>query len=220
MGSIRIVGGTLGGRRLSAPPGAGTRPTSERVREAIASALASRGAIEGARVVDLYAGSGALGFEMLSRGAEHVVFVERDPRVARLIRDNAQQLGVAAQVDVLVEDVTRSKGQAAITQRGPFALVLADPPYRDVQAATQAIAALCAHGALATDANILLEHGTKGTPILPSDFHVISSYRYGDTAVILFSSSQERGATAHTNPADLTPEPQEQVPGANGGQPS
>jgi len=121
---------------------------------------------------------------------------------------------------VLVEDVTRSKGQAAIAQRGPFVLVLADPPYRDVQAATQAIAALCAHGALATDANILLEHGTKGTPILPSDFHVISNYRYGDTAVILFSSSQARGGTAHLDSAALTPEPQEQVPGANGGQPT
>lgn len=220
MGSIRIVGGTLGGRRLSAPPGDGTRPTSERVREAIASALASRGVIEGARVVDLYAGSGALGFEMLSRGAEHVVFVERDPRVARLIRDNAQQLGVQTNVDVLVEDVTRSKGQAAIVARGPFALVLADPPYRDVQAATQAIAALCAHGALATDANILLEHGTKGTPILPSDFHVISNYRYGDTAVILFSSSSAPGGTARFSPADSTPEPQEQVPGTNRGQPT
>jgi 16S rRNA (guanine966-N2)-methyltransferase len=232
MGSIRIVGGTLGGRRLAAPPGHATRPTSERVREAIASALASRDAIQGARVVDLYAGSGALGFEMLSRGAEHVVFVERDARVARLIRDNAQELGVSARVDVLVEDVTRNKGQAAIVQRGPFALLLADPPYRDVQPATTAIAALCAHGALASDANLLLEHGTKGTPILPSDFHVISNYRYGDTAVLLFSSSLARerpsslarGETARldgrTDPAALPPEPQEQLPGANEGQPT
>lgn len=194
MGSIRIVGGTLGGRRLAAPPGLATRPTSERVREAIASALASRGAVEGSRVVDLYAGSGALGFEMLSRGAEHVVFVERDPRVARLIRDNAHELGVGAQVDVLVEDVTRNKGQAAIVERGPFALMLADPPYRDVQAATNAIAALCAHGALASGANILLEHGAKGAPILPSDFEVISNYRYGDTAVILFVPAASTGA--------------------------
>jgi 16S rRNA G966 N2-methylase RsmD len=118
--------------------------------------------------------------------------------VARLIRDNAEALGVATHVEVLVEDVTRNKGQATIVQRGPFALMLADPPYRDVQAATDAIAALCTHGALASDANILLEHGTKGTPILPSDFHVISNYRYGDTAVILFvpaASSANGGPT-------------------------
>jgi 16S rRNA (guanine966-N2)-methyltransferase len=197
-----------------------TRPTSERVREAIASALAARGVVAGARVVDLYAGSGALGFEMLSRGAEHVVFVERDPRVARLIRDNAHELGVGAQVEVLVEDVTRSKGQAAIVQRGPFALMLADPPYRDVQAATDAIAKLCAHGALASDANILLEHGAKGAPILPSDFEVISNYRYGDTAVLLFSCSLARGGTACIDPAALTPELPQQLSGANGGQPT
>lgn len=189
MGNIRIVGGALGGRRLRAPPGDATRPTSDRVREALASALSSRDAVVGARVVDLYAGSGALGFEMLSRGAAHVVFVEREPRVAKLIRDNASELGVSAQVEVLCEDVTRAKGQAAILQRGPYALVLADPPYRDVQAACDAIAALAGRGMLASDACLLLEHGSKSVPSLPSDFEVLSNYRYGDTAVILFAPS-------------------------------
>jgi 16S rRNA (guanine966-N2)-methyltransferase len=185
-GTIRIVGGTLGGRRLRAPAGDATRPTSERVREAIASVLSARDAIVGARAIDLYAGSGALGFEVLSRGAEHMVFVERDPRVARLIRDNADELGVAARVDVLCEDATRAKGHAAILQRGPYSLVLADPPYRDVQAASNALATLSAHGMLASDACLLLEHGSKVAPSLPSDFEVISNYRYGDTAVVLF----------------------------------
>jgi len=185
-GTIRIVGGTLGGRRLRAPAGDSTRPTSERVREAIASVLASRDAIVGARVVDLYAGSGALGFEILSRGAKDLVFVERDPRVARLIRENAVELGVEDRVEVLCEDATRAKGQAAILQRSPYSLVLADPPYRDVQAATDALTALCAHGMLASDACLLLEHGAKVAPSLPSDFQVISNYRYGDTAVVLF----------------------------------
>ncbi|MDB4973258.1 MAG: rRNA ((966)-N(2))-methyltransferase [Myxococcaceae bacterium] len=189
MGSIRIVGGALGGRRLRAPAGDGTRPTSERVREAMASVLSSRHAIQGARIVELYAGSGALGFEMLSRGAEHVVFVERDPRVAKLIRENATELGVSAQVEVLCEDVTRTRGQSAILQRAPYSLVLADPPYADVAAALEALSALRAHGMLASDACLLLEHGTRGAPVLPNEFNLISDYRYGDTAVVLFAEN-------------------------------
>ncbi|MDB4990275.1 MAG: rRNA ((966)-N(2))-methyltransferase [Myxococcaceae bacterium] len=186
MGSIRIVGGALSGRRLRAPAGESTRPTSERVREAIASVLSSRHAIQGARVLELYAGSGALGFEMISRGADHVLFVEKDPRVAKLIRENADELAVEAQVEVLCMDATRPKSQAAIVQRGPFSLVLADPPYRDTEQATGAIARLCAHGMLASDACLLLEHGARAVPVLPSDFRLISDYRYGDTGVILF----------------------------------
>jgi 16S rRNA (guanine(966)-N(2))-methyltransferase RsmD len=186
MGQLRIVGGSLGGRRLKAPPGDATRPTSDRVREAIASALAARGAIEGARVLDLYAGSGGLGFEMLSRGATAVVFVERDPRVARLIRENAAELAVAQRCEVLCEDLTRAKGEAAILARGPFSLVMADPPYRDVQLAVDAIARMAARGMLDSDACLLLEHGSKGTPVLPSEFAVISNYRYGDTSVVLY----------------------------------
>jgi 16S rRNA (guanine966-N2)-methyltransferase len=183
---MRIVGGTLGGRRLRAPKGSATRPTSERTREGIASALSSRGVITGARVLDLYAGSGALGFEMLSRGAADVVFVERDPQVAKLLRESAAELGVSDRALVLCEDATRARGQRAILARAPFTLVLADPPYRDAQAATDALAALCEQRALAPDACLLLEHGTKGPPVLPNHFEVISTYRYGDTAVVLF----------------------------------
>lgn len=185
MGSIRIVGGTLGGRRLKAPVGDTTRPTSDRVREAIASVLAARDAITGARVLDLYAGSGALGFEMLSRGAERALLVERDPKVARLVRENASELAVDDRAEVLCEDVTRPRAEEAIAARGPFSLLLADPPYRDVQRAVDAIARLVARGALDSDACILLEHGSKGAPVLPSEFAVLSNYRYGDTTVVL-----------------------------------
>ncbi|HEX5657544.1 MAG TPA: 16S rRNA (guanine(966)-N(2))-methyltransferase RsmD [Polyangiales bacterium] len=185
MGQIRIVGGSLGGRRLQAPATDATRPTSDRVREAIASVLAARDAIESARVLDLYAGSGALGFEMLSRGAQSALFVERDPKVARLIRDNAGELGVTAQCEVLSEDVTRQRGEDAIVARGPFSLLLADPPYRDVQRAVDAIVRMVSRGVLDPDACLLLEHGTKGAPVLPSEFAVLSSYRYGDTTVVL-----------------------------------
>ncbi len=181
------MGGTLGGRRLRAPPGQATRPTSERAREGIASALAARGAIADAQVLELYAGSGALGFEMLSRGAAHVLFVERDARTARLIRANADELGLAARTEVLAGDATRGKTFAALAGRGPFSLVLADPPYREAQAAADALGELARAGALAPDACILLEHGARGTPILPSEFQVLAHYRYGDTAVVLFA---------------------------------
>jgi 16S rRNA (guanine966-N2)-methyltransferase len=192
---MRIVGGTLGGRRLRAPKGVATRPTSERTREGIASALSSRDVIAGARVLDLYAGSGALGFEMLSRGAAHVLFVERDPQVARLLRESAAELGVGDRVEVLCDDVTRPRGQRGILARAPFSLVLADPPYRDAQAAVDAIAGLCAQHLLASDACLLLEHGAKGPPVLPTQFAAISTYRYGDTSVVLFvvSATAEQG---------------------------
>src|SRR4051812_1990207 len=117
---MRIVGGRLGGRRIAPPPGNVTRPTSGRVREALASALDARGAIVGRNVLDLYAGTGALGFEMLSRGAEHVVFVERDAKVAEHIRRAARELDVTASVEILREDASKAKAQAAILTRGPF----------------------------------------------------------------------------------------------------
>ena len=184
---MRIVGGTLGGRRLRAPKGTNTRPTSERTREGLASALASRGVIEGARVLDLYAGSGALGFEMLSRGAQSAVFVERDAQAARLLSASIAELGLSGRCEVVCDDVTRSRAQRSVLARGPFSLLLADPPYRDVQAAVTAIHTLAENGALAPDACLLLEHGAKGPPVLPQHFAVVSTYRYGDTAVILFA---------------------------------
>src|SRR5580704_10651585 len=88
---MRVIAGTLGGRRLRAPAGRATRPTSDRVREALFSML---GEIDGARVLDLFAGSGALGIEALSRGAAHAVFVERDAGAAAVLRENLRALGV------------------------------------------------------------------------------------------------------------------------------
>lgn len=121
---LRIVAGELGGRRISAPPGRDTRPTREMVREAWFSALGD--AVAGARVADLFAGSGALGIEALSRGAASVDFVESDRRAAAVIRENLDELGLA--------------GRSRLVRRGveafldgldePYDLALADPPYR------------------------------------------------------------------------------------------
>ncbi|MFT3926217.1 MAG: 16S rRNA (guanine(966)-N(2))-methyltransferase RsmD [Myxococcales bacterium] len=189
------MGGRLGGRRIAPPPGNVTRPTSERVREALTSALSARGAIEGARVVDLFAGSGALGFEMLSRGATQVLFVERDARVAEHIRMAAQELDVVSSVRVLREDIGKARGQKAILALAPFDLVLLDPPYREVDGALLALEQLCRDGLLAEDAVLLLEHAAKGHLALPTAFAVQSSYRYGDTAVEILT-----WGTPPTNP--------------------
>jgi 16S rRNA (guanine966-N2)-methyltransferase len=190
---MRIVGGRLGGRRIAPPPGNVTRPTSERVREAVASALAARGAIEGARVLDLYAGTGALGFEMLSRGAARTVFVERDPKVAEHIRKAARELAVEAAAHVIKEDIAKPRAHAAILAQGPYDLVLADPPYRDVPHAVASILLLCQSGLLAEGAVLLLEHAAKTPVSLPPEFVVRSSYRYGDTAVVLFEYTTSKG---------------------------
>jgi 16S rRNA (guanine966-N2)-methyltransferase len=121
---VRIIAGQFRGRPLQAPPGSVTRPTGDRVREALFSMLASRlGSFEDVRVADLYAGSGALGFEALSRGAAEAVFVESDPKAQAAIKANAAKMGVADKVRVL------GGSALALPRSEPFDLVLADPPY-------------------------------------------------------------------------------------------
>jgi len=118
---MRIVAGTLGGRRLKAPAGRATRPTSDRVREALFSIL---GDLTGERVLDLFAGSGALGIEALSRGAASAVFVDSDPRAIAAIRANLDSLGITA--------ATHKRDAVAYlnnASEGPFDLVFLDPPY-------------------------------------------------------------------------------------------
>lgn len=121
---MRIIAGALRGRRLDAPPGPETRPTADRVRETLFSMLASRlGSFEGLRVADLFAGSGALGLEAISRGAAHATFVESDSKAAAVIRDNALKLGIEERVRVL------GGSALALPRSEPFDLILADPPY-------------------------------------------------------------------------------------------
>lgn len=122
---LRIVSGTLGGRMIDAPPGRDTRPTREKVREAWFSALGD--AVAGARTADLFAGSGALGLEALSRGAASVDFVESHPRAAGVLRDNVRALDVADRVRVI-----RGGAERFLEELGDeetYDLVLADPPY-------------------------------------------------------------------------------------------
>ena len=121
---MRIIAGRWRGRKLTAPPGTETRPTADRVRETVFSMLTSRlGSFEGLRVADLFAGSGALGLEALSRGAAFACFVESDPRATSVIKTNAESLGAADQVRVL------GGSALALPRSDPFDLIFADPPY-------------------------------------------------------------------------------------------
>jgi 16S rRNA (guanine966-N2)-methyltransferase len=121
---VRIIAGEWRGRPLVAPPGINTRPTADRARETLFSMLASRlGSLGGLRIADLFAGSGALGFEALSRGAASATFLEKDPKAVEAIKRNADQLGAADRILIL-------SGSALVLPRSePFDLILADPPY-------------------------------------------------------------------------------------------
>src|SRR5262245_2322311 len=124
---MRVVAGSARGRTLVAPPGARTRPTTDRVREAIFNALGSRGGVEGEPVADLFAGSGALGVEALSRGAAHVTFVDRDRAARQAIRRNVEACGFADQATIVGLPVERWLAGLAAGAR--FAVAFCDPPY-------------------------------------------------------------------------------------------
>ncbi len=175
----RIVAGKAGGRRLKVPP-KGTRPTSERVREALFNALETAGELDGVRVLDLYAGSGALGLEALSRGAADALFVEADRRAVDVLRGNVAALGLggsirAGQVETVV----------AAPALKPFELVLADPPYSvDSAALGDMLAALAEGGWIHDGALVVIERAARdGEPDWPAGFKPSRAKKYGDTAV-------------------------------------
>ncbi len=178
----RIIGGTAGGRRIKAPAGENTRPTSDRVREALFSSLESTlGSLNGLRFLDLYAGSGAIGLEARSRGAGVVTCVEQDRRTSALIRDNAGTLGFAG-VEVVAAPVARA---LATPPRAPYDVVFLDPPYalpiEDVQAD---LSALRDHDWLAPGALVVVERGRRGpAPTWPDGFGLDREKRYGETVL-------------------------------------
>ncbi|MGH9226048.1 MAG: 16S rRNA (guanine(966)-N(2))-methyltransferase RsmD [Acidimicrobiales bacterium] len=168
---MRVVAGRAGGLRLQAPRHGRLRPTSERVREALFASLGSLGAVEGATVLDLFAGTGALGIEALSRGAASAVFVDSDPAAVDAIRANLASTGLADGVEVVCEDaatfLTRSTRQ--------YDVVLADPPYDFT--GWVGIAPLLRGALLVVEA--------RGPVDLGEGWQVVRTRRYGDTAVTL-----------------------------------
>ncbi len=177
----RIVSGTAGGRRLVVPKGETTRPTSERVREALFSMLDTRGAVRGARVLDLYCGSGALGLEAASRGAAEVVLVDSAHQAVAAARQNVAALGLP-RVSVVVAAAERHVAAAA---GRPFDLVLLDPPYAVAADPLAAVLARLADGGwLAEDALVVVERSTRTPePRWPDGLERVDVRRYGDTSV-------------------------------------
>lgn len=178
----RIIGGRVGGRTIAVPRGAATRPTSDRVREALFSMLVARDVIAGARVLDLYAGSGALGLEAVSRGAASADLVEADRPTARLIERNARDLGIPARVHAMTVRAFARRPVVA-----PADLVLADPPYPLAEADLAAdLAALVDGGWLAPGALLVLERSSRSPePCWPDGMTATGSRRYGETTLWL-----------------------------------
>ena len=168
---MRIVAGEWGGRRLVAPAGRGTRPTTDRVREAWMAAASPY--LEGARVLDLFAGSGALGLEALSRGAAHATFVEQAPSALQSLRANLSALGAAPRAEVVRGDAVK---YVAGLEAGAFDVAFADPPYAQGFAAALADA----FAAVPFAGLLCIEHGRDDpVPELPG----ARTRRYGDTSL-------------------------------------
>lgn len=178
----RIVGGRWSGRRLVAPQGQATRPTAEKVRAAVANALQSGGALDAARVLDLYAGSGAVGLELASRGAERVVFVERSRPAQTAIRANIASFDNDGAALTLVPGDAES---FAGLPGDPFDVIVADPPY--AQSADDlgvVLARLAASGRIAPGADLVVERAARdGAFPWPNGLVADRSRRYGDTLV-------------------------------------
>ncbi|MEU4242111.1 16S rRNA (guanine(966)-N(2))-methyltransferase RsmD [Actinoplanes sp. NPDC026619] len=179
----RIIAGAHGGRRLAVPPGSGTRPTSDRVREALFSALDSMVDLEGARFADLYAGSGAAGLEALSRGASHALLVESDARAARTIRDNIVALRVGPAARLVTGKVAQVL--AGPPDGGPYDVIFADPPYAvTADELVELQQDLVVNEWLTKDAVIVLERARRGDPInWVEGVTADRSKRYGDTTL-------------------------------------
>lgn len=183
----RIVAGSRGGRRLATPPGSGTRPTSDRVREALFSALDSMVDLAGCRFADLYAGSGAVGLEAASRGAVAVLLVESDARAAKVVRDNIAALGLGAVCRVAAAKVATV---LATAPDAPYHVVFADPPYETTEEAVAAVLSALAGdgpepgGWLAPGAIVAVERSSRSPePVWPRPVTLERSRRYGETTL-------------------------------------
>jgi 16S rRNA (guanine966-N2)-methyltransferase len=194
----RIIAGLVGGRRLAVVPGRGTRPTSDRAREGLfATVEAIRGGLAGAAVLDLYAGSGAVGLEALSRGASDVLLVEGDGRAARVIRANIALLGLTG-ARVINAAVARVLAAGPAGER-PRDFVFADPPYRVDDEEIGGMLTALMQGWLAPGALVAVERATRsGAPTWPAGYEADRSRRYGEATVWY-------GLAAGAQPAAMSP---------------
>lgn len=202
----RVIAGTAGGRRLAVPPGRGTRPTSDRAREGLFSSWESlHGPLTGARVLDLFAGSGAVGLEALSRGAEHVLLVEADARAVRTVRANVRALGLPG------AEVRAGKAERVVAEQPPgvpYDLLFLDPPYAlSDDRLREMLITLATGGWLTPDALVTVERGTRtGEFAWPPGFEALRARRYGEgtlwygRAAVPGTHEPERGRPNHSGP--------------------
>jgi 16S rRNA (guanine(966)-N(2))-methyltransferase RsmD len=181
---MRIIAGAFKGRRLQAPTWQGLRPTSDKLRETLFNILAPR--MADARVLDLFAGTGALGLESLSRGAQHVVFVEHDPRAAALIYANAGLVDAHNRC-VIIRD-TAQRALHKPMEHHPFDVVMLDPPY-DFEPLAEVVAA--ATEQLAPDGVLVLEHAARRSPPQVLTARAVRTVRSGDSALTLYQRLQD-----------------------------
>ncbi|WP_310550037.1 16S rRNA (guanine(966)-N(2))-methyltransferase RsmD [Paenibacillus glufosinatiresistens] len=186
---MRVVSGTAKGRPLKSVPGTGTRPTTDKVKEAVFSMIGPY--FEGGAALDLFAGTGGLGIEALSRGMERAVFIDMEPRSIETIRANLKATGMTERAEVYRNDAVRAL--AALEKRGrAFDLVFLDPPYR-MKHGHELMASMDAKGLLAADAVIVLEHESdyEYPETLPG-FERIRHSKYGETAISLYRYAGEK----------------------------
>lgn len=187
---MRITGGEFRSRALEAPRGQATRPTSDRVREALFAILGSLQAFRGLRVLDLYAGTGALAFEALSRGASHATLVESARPALQAIHTNATKLGLAGRLEVVSSTVERAV--SPLRDAPPFDLAFADPPYADVGSgvAPRAVATLLAGVALTPRFRLVFEHAKGDASPEVGRLRLSDSRRYGDTVLSFYGPGE------------------------------
>jgi len=182
---LRVIGGIAKGRQLAGPRTLGTRPTSDLVREALFDVIGP--GIVGASFLDLYAGTGAVGVEALSRGAAEAVFVEKSQAQARVIRDNLARTGLADASQVMVMDVVRAAAILA-AQGARFQFVFMDPPYasRDLPRVIEAVAPLVSPGGW-----LIVEHAHSTEVFNPPGLMLKRRLRYGDTGITIMERHRE-----------------------------
>ena len=193
---MRVVGGRLRGRAIVAPKSAAIRPTADRLRESLFNILthAYGDPVAGARVLDLFAGTGALGFEAASRGAAFVLFVDDGAEARALLRENAQTLGLGGVTRIFRRDATRL---GPVHPLEPFALAFLDPPYGK-GLAQQALTAMRDGGWLVPDALVVVEEATDAAFTAPDGFAELERRAYGDSELIVLRTAQENPSLHQT----------------------
>jgi pantetheine-phosphate adenylyltransferase len=215
---MRVIAGRFGSRRLSAGVSDVTRPTADRVREALGSVLEARDAFEGSHVLDLFAGTGALGIEALSRGAKRLVAIDSDRRAIESVTENLRSLGALAEAKVVRLELLKSPDKVLARLRGlnegPFRLIFADPPYRQLNQLAPLLEAVAASDLCAPDALFVVEHAENTALPTLRGLGVAGRYTYGDTTLTLLAPTPQMGEGLEKRMATQSSSPERAVSAA------